>query len=445
MHPPTAGASAWPRTAAEGRVFDALAAGRDEIVRLAATLIAFDTTTREGRGCARQEQALQEYLADRLRGAGAEVDLWEPEQRSLADSRQVPADLEWAGYPQLLGRIPGSGGGRCLMLNGHIDVVTTEPRRAWTLDPFRAEVRDGLLYGRGAVDMKGGVACIVFAAEVLARCGVRLGGDLLISAVTDEESTSAGGVATLAHGVRADACIVAEPTALQIGIACRGSLMPSIRVHGRAGHVAAVQPHWRDGGAVSATEKAARVIDAVLALREMWRDDPAQQHPFLPPGKAVVTSIEGGQWPVSYADWCQIDCHISYLPSRADADGFGREVGREFTDWVHRYTAADPWLAEHPPEVSWSIDVPPSEVNPDEPVVRALQAVLTDLGRPAPLFGADYWNDGASFTRAGIPSVVFGPGHVAVAHSVDEHVPVDHLIATAQTLALTAMRFCADR
>jgi acetylornithine deacetylase len=437
-------APAGPRTEAEQRVFDAVAGGREEIVDLTATLLAFDTTTREGRGQARQERALQDYLAGRLRDAGAEIDLWEPTQHGLAGSRQVPADLDWAGYPQLLACIPGSGGGRRLLLNGHIDVVTPEPRQAWTLDPFRAEVRDGLLYGRGAVDMKGGVACMVHAAEVLARCGVRLGGDLLVSAVTDEESTSAGGVATLAHGVRADACIVAEPSALQIGIACRGSLMPSIRVRGRAGHAAAIQPHWRHGGAVSATEKAARVIDAVVALREMWRDDPDQRHPFLPPGKAMVTRLEGGQWPVSYADWCRIDCHISYLPGRADADGYGRAVEREFTDWVHRYTAADPWLAEHPPEVSWSIDVPPSEVSPDEPVVRVLQAVLADLGRPAPLFGTGYWNDGASFTRAGIPSVVFGPGHVAVAHSVDEHVPVDHLIAATQTLALTAMRFCAS-
>jgi acetylornithine deacetylase len=423
-------------------VFDAVAKGRDELVGLAATLIGFDTVTREGRGQPRQERELQEYLAGQLREAGAEIDLWEPAPGSVAGSRQVPADLDWAGYPQLLGRIRGSGGGRCLMLNGHIDVVTPEPRQAWTLDPFRAEVRDGRLYGRGAVDMKGGLACIAFAAQTLARCGVRLDGDLVISAVTDEESTSAGALATLARGVRADACIVAEPSALQIGIACRGSLMPSIRVLGRAGHASAVQPHWREGGAVSAAEKAARVIDAIVALREMWRDDPAQRHPFLPSGTVVVTALDAGQWENSYADAARIDCHISYLPDHADADGYGREVEQEFTTWIHRYTGADPWLAERPPEVSWALDVPPSEVPPGEHVVGVMQAVLSDLGRPASLIGTGYWHDGASFTRAGIPSVAFGPGQVAVAHAVDEHVPIDHLVTTAQALALTAMRFC---
>ena len=438
-----ASSSPRPDTAAEQRAFDAIEAGRDELTGLAATLIGFDTVTREGRGRARQERDLQECLAGQLREGGVEVDLWEPAPGSVPGSRQAPADLNWAGYPQLLGRLRGSGGGRSLLLNGHIDVVSPEPRQAWAMDPFRAEVRDGLLYGRGAADMKGGVACIVYAAQTLARCGIRLDGDLLISAVTDEESTSAGTLATLARGISADACIVAEPSALQIGIACRGSLMPSVRVRGRAGHASAVQPHWREGGAVSAAEKAAQVVEAVVALREAWRDDPAQRHPYLPPGTVVVTALEAGQWENSYADEARIDCHISYLPTHADADGYGREVEREFTSWVQRYAAADPWLAEHPPEVSWSLDVPPSEVPPGEPVVGVLQGALTDLGRPAPLTGTGYWNDGASFTRAGIPSVVFGPGEVAFAHGVDEHVPIDDLVTTAQALALTAMRFCA--
>jgi acetylornithine deacetylase len=424
-------------------VFDAVAAGRDELVALASTMIGFDTVTREGRGQPRQERDLQQYLAGQLREAGADIDLWEPAPGSVAGSRQVPADLDWTGYPQLLGRVRGSGGGRCLMLNGHIDVVSPEPRQAWTADPFRAEVRDGRLYGRGAVDMKGGLACIVYAAQMLARCGIRPDGDLLISAVTDEESTSAGTLATLARGARADACVVAEPSALQIGIACRGSLMPSIRVRGRAGHASAVQPHWRDGGAISAAEKAAQVIDAVVALREMWRDDPAQRHPFLPPGTVVVTALDAGQWENSYADAARIDCHLSYLPTHADADGYGREVEQEFTRWVHRYAAADPWLAEHPPEVSWTLDVPPAEVSPGEPVVGALQTVLADLGRPAAVIGTGYWCDAASFTRAGIPAVAFGPGEVAVAHAVDEHVLVEDLVTTAQALALTVMRFCA--
>ena len=433
------------RDPAEEVVLDAIAAGRDELVDLVTTLIGFDTTTRDGIGPARQERDLQEFVAKRLAAAGAEVDIWEPPKESLSRSRQVPHDLSWEGYPQLVARVRGRSSQRSLLFAGHIDTVSPEPIGAWHSDPFKATVRDGMLIGRGAADMKGGVAAMIYATEALRRCGIELGGDLLINTVTDEESTSAGGVATLAHGVRADACIVAEPTALNLGIACRGSLLPSIQIKGQAGHAAAVQPHWRSLGAISAIEKAAPVLAAVVRLRETWRDEPQHQHQYLPAGTVVATTITGGQWLVSYADSCRIDCHISYLPGQADDDGYGTLVEEEFVNWLHRSTAGDPWLAAYPPTVTWSIDVPPAEISPDEPVVRAVQDALQYLGLNGRLFGCDYWHDGATFTLAGIPTLVFGPGHVSSAHTPDEHVSVDQLVIAAQALALAAIRFRRPR
>lgn len=427
---------------AEERVLLALSASRTELVDLATALIAFDTTTRDTVAGPRQEQDLQAYLGWRLRRIGAEVDIWEPEPDSVPPSRQVPTQLNWEGYPQLVARLPGTGGGRSLLLNGHIDTVSPEPVSGWTSNPFQAEVRKGMLHGRGAVDMKGGVASIVCAVEALRGCGVRLAGDLLVNTVTDEESTSAGALAVLARGVRADACVVGEPTGLGIGVACRGSLMPTVTIQGRAGHAAAVQPHWQLHGAVSATEKAALVLRAVTKLRETWRDEPGHRHRYLPPGMVVATTISGGQWPVSWADSCHVNCHISYQPGQADADGYGSKVERDFTDWVTRFTATDPWLAAHPPQVTWSSDVPPAEISPNQPVVRAVQDAVRRVGGQARIFGADFWHDGASFTRAGIPSLAFGPGHVRVAHAVDEHVSVDQLIKAAQVIALSAMRYC---
>ncbi|MDQ3716218.1 MAG: ArgE/DapE family deacylase [Actinomycetota bacterium] len=430
------------RDAAEDCVLEAIAAGRDELVDLVTTLIGFDTTTRDGVGPARQERDLQEYVGKRLSAVGAEVDIWEPAAQSLDQSRQIPNELNWEGYPQLVGRVRGRSSTRSLLLSGHIDTVSPEPMGSWNSDPFVATVREGMLIGRGAADMKGGVAAMIYATEALRRCGIELGGDLLLNTVTDEESTSAGGVATLAHGVRADACIIAEPTALNLGIACRGSLLPSIHIRGQAGHAAAVQPHWRSLGAISAIEKAAPVLAAVVRLRETWRDEPEHQHPYLPAGTVVATTIAGGQWLVSYADACRIECHISYLPGQADENGYGTRVEEEFAAWLHRSTAGDPWLAAHPPQVTWSIDVPPAEISPDEPVVRAVQDALQYLGLHGRLFGCDFWHDGATYTRAGIPSLVFGPGHVSSAHTADEYVPIDHLVIAAQTLALAAIRFC---
>lgn len=432
-------------TEAERRVAAELERRQDELVALAADLVRFDTTTR-GRpdDPPREEAALQSYLAARLRAAGADVDVWEPAPEDVASRRQVPPGVGFAGYPQLAARFPGAGGGRSLLWNGHVDVVSAEPRDRWTSHPFRPEVRDGRLYGRGACDMKGGVAAMVFAAEVLAGLGVALRGDLVVNTVTDEESTSAGGVASVARGVRADAGIVPEPTALRTAVANRGSLMPTVTVPGRPGHAGYTQPHWEEGGAVSATEKAALLLGAIPRLRQEWRDHPSQRHPYLPAGDVVATVVAGGEWDVTHPADCRITCHLTYLPQHADADGYGTRVEAEFEAWVERVTRADSWLAKNPPVVEWApCDVPPSSVSPDEPVVTTLLGASRDLGRESALFGADFWYDGATFTNfAATPSVAFGPGSGEVAHTVDEFVPVDELVACARALAVAAMRFC---
>ena len=179
----------------------------------------------------RDEAKLQGILAARLQALGAEVDLWEPEPTGKGN-RFVPDELDFAGRPQLAARLAGAGGGRTLLLNGHIDAVDAEPVDTWTSHPFRAEVRERLLYGRGGNDMKGGIACLLFALETrCARAGVSAG-DVVFCANTDEESSGAGSLACVAHGVRADAGICAEPTDFDAWVACRGTVKPH---HHRAG------------------------------------------------------------------------------------------------------------------------------------------------------------------------------------------------------------------
>ena len=254
----------------EQRVVDAIADRRDAIVALTSELVAFDTVTHTAGAAPRQERALQEHLAALLRGHGAEVELTEPDASSLRPHPMVPDDLEFDGRPQLVARFRGSGGGSTLLLNGHVDVVDVEPRADWTQpDPFIAVVRDGLLYGRGSCDMKGGVAGMVLAACTLAELGVPLAGDLVVNTVTEEESTGAGGLFA-ARTLRADAAIVPEPSGLVVWVACRGSLLPRITVRGRAGHAGIHQLPHELGGAVNAIEKMAIVLEAVRRLREHW-------------------------------------------------------------------------------------------------------------------------------------------------------------------------------
>ena len=178
----------------ERGVCDSIAAAENELVDLLCLLIGFDTITHTAGSPRRDEEALQRLLATRLAGVGARIELTEPDARPHWGDPMVPEGFTFAGRPQLVARFPGSAGGRTLLLNGHVDVVDVEPRERWSSDPFVAEVRDGLVFGRGACDMKGGVAAMVFAAETLARLGVRLDGDLVVNTVTEEESTGAGGL-----------------------------------------------------------------------------------------------------------------------------------------------------------------------------------------------------------------------------------------------------------
>jgi len=439
-----------PMTADEQRVCAAIAARGDELVALAAELIAFDTTARDVGEPPRDEAALQGRLAERLAAAGAEIDLFEPDASEMAGAPLVPPGLEFAGRPQLIARIAGAASGPALLLNGHIDVVSAEPRAEWTSDPFAPQVRDERLYGRGACDMKGGIAAMTFAAETLAGLGVRLAGDLVVATNTDEESSGAGGSALVRRGLRADAGIVTEPTDFRVWVACRGSEYGVIRVPGRPGHAEVRHPDWRVGGAVNAIEKAGVVLEAIAALRARWAEDARWRHPYVSVPSLLPTVVQGGEWPVTYPSSCELTIAVMYVPAQADADGWGASVRREVEDWIAAECARrDDWLAEHPPVLEWWPNgVMPMEIDPALPVVSTLLDASADVGRRRELGGLDSWYDGATFTRlAGIPSVGFGPpgfdpDGATIAHTIDEYVPIDGLVGCAQALAVAAMRFC---
>ncbi len=436
-------------TDAERGVCDAIEQGRDQLVALAGDLIEFDTTARDVGEPARQESALQEYLERRLRGAGAESDLWEPDAESMRGRPLVPPGLDFAGRPQLIATRPGRGQGRSLLFNGHIDVVSAEPRVAWTSDPFVPEVRDGRLYGRGSCDMKGGIASMVFAVEALAALGVELDGDLLVATNTDEESSGAGATALVERGLKADAGIVTEPTGFQVWVACRGGEYGVVKVPGRPGHAEMRQPDWRAGGAVNAIEKAVVVLEAIASLRREWAEGDGLEHPFLSRPTLLPTMARSGEWPVTYPAECGLTIAVLYLPAQADARGWGSGVRREVESWIARESARDDWLAEHPPVIEWWPNaVMPFEISPSEPVVDILLAATADVGRPGAVGGLDSWYDGATLTKlGGIPSIGYGPpgfdpDGISMAHMVDEYVPIDGLVGCAQGLAVAAMRYC---
>lgn len=426
----------------ERRVCAEIARRKDELVELLRKLIGFDTTASPPGAPAREEAPLQAYLERRLRAAGAEVAVFEPDPGLVAGHRMIPDGFTFAGRPQLVARFAGAGGGRTLLFNGHVDVVDVQPIEGWEHPPFAGVIAGGSVHGRGACDMKGGVAAMVFAAEVVAGLGVPLAGDLVINTVTDEESTGAGGLVS-ARTLQADAAIVTEPTGLDVWVSCRGSLLAKISVQGRAGHAGLAPRDPGEGGAVNAIEKMAVVLEGIRRLREHWAVGP--RHRYLSPPDCVPTIVQGGEWVVSYPASCQLDCHIEYLPQQADEHGWGSLVEREFASWIKRTAAGDPWLAAHPPLIEWQLGgVPAAEIALDEPIVETALSATRSTGRAARLGGMDNWHDGATLTtEAGIPAICLGPGDIHLAHTTSESVPIGDLVACAQALAVTALRYCA--
>ena len=165
--------------------------------------------------------------------------------------------------------------------------------------------------------------------------------------------------------MRADAGICGEPTGFDAWVCCRGTVMPIITVEGRAGHAEMPQPHWREGGAVNAIEKAAIVLGAIEALRGEWRGRADKKHWRLAPGDIVPTVIAGGVWTVTYPPHCAITCDVQYLPANVDAEGTAKAVETEVRDWIDAAAGADPWLREHPLKWDWMEDIVPAEMPAD--------------------------------------------------------------------------------
>lgn len=431
-------------TAREERVVTRIREGKDELVALVTELVACDTTARDPGDPPREEVRLQQVLAARLRALGAEVELFEPEPIAAGQSPTIPFDLDFAGRPQLVATLRGTGGGRSLVLNGHIDAVTPGDASRWSSDPLKAEVRDGHLYGRGTCDMKGGLADFLFALECLAREGVRLAGDVTFCTNTDEESSGAGGLALVAHGVRGDAGLCAEPSGFDAWVACRGYLIFTVTITGRAGHAEMPAPHWREGGAVNAIDRLEPVLGAIRRLREDWRERPDHQHPLLAPGSIVPVMVAGGEWIVTYPQKAVLTCDTQYLPSQVGPDGYGSPVRDEIARTLNAAADADPWLREHPLAFDFFSEAVPAEIPGDHLLVETALTAAAALGRTGVVSALQSWHDPASFTRGGTPMFSFGPGGFETAHGVDERVPVQDLVDHCAATALAAMRFCGS-
>jgi acetylornithine deacetylase len=326
------------------------------------------------------------------------------------------------GRPNIVGRA-GRAAGRSLMLNGHLDVVGVE---GMTHAPFAGVERDGRLYGRGAADMKGGLAAMCAAAARAAARGIT--GEVIIAAVVDEEHTSIGTRELLRRGVRADAAIVGEPTRLAIMPAHKGFAWIEVEVRGRAAH----------GSRYELGVDA--ILEAAAVLGELDRIEreslPTRRHPLLGRPSLHVSTIEGGSGWSTYPDRCVIRVERRTLPTeRAD------EPLEEVRAAIARARDRRASLAA---EAHLVLLQAPSDVAPNAPIVRALSEALTDLGERVTVDGMSAWTDAALLNEAGIPAICFGPGDIALAHAAEEWIDVDEIERATGVLEALITRWCNE-
>lgn len=411
----------------------------DELIALTQALVGCRTDSQsEGNDEFEPEAArCQAIVASHLDRAGFAVQQWTESPR----------------YPIVAGVKQGTGGGRSLAINGHVDVVPVGDTSAWRHKPWAGEIADGKLWGRGAADMKGGVAAGIMAATALRQAGIELAGDLWIHVVTDEEVVGVSTRYLVQKLPKVDAVFCAEPTDLKILPAEGGLVHFRMEFEGRESHAGNRYMGVHAGGlgargGVNAIEKAIKLVAALQDLERQWAT--SRQHPLLPPGfntllPGVIAGGPGGgrdgqlnliSNPGTEPNYCSVEYNLWFLPNeslddiQAEVEGFVRDVCR-----------TDPWLREHPPRFTWklrNIFFPPVDSAPDHPFIQTVADSLKTIGLPAPIEAFTAASELAWYAEQGMSGTIFGPGRIAQAHSPNEYVEIDQLVAACKVMALTA-------
>lgn len=388
------------------------------------------------------ERAAQEYVAAVMDGLALDLDIWEIDEAELSRHPDYATELERRNPLGVVGRMDRVGGGEkgpTLVLNGHVDVVPPGDVSRWTAPPFRMDVRDGRVYGRGVLDMKGPLVAGLAGVKAVLDSGVDLRGSLLFQSVIGEEDGGLGTLASVLRGHTGDGAIVLEPTGLHVANAQAGALNFRLIVPGKAAHGA-----LRHEG-VSALEKLMLVYQHLMDFereRNARMSDPRfGSNPA--PYAICIGTVRGGEW-------------ASSVPEVVRAEGrFGvgvrenvRAARRLFEAQVAGCCARDDFLRENPIRVEWwGGQFAPCETPEDARIVKVARSVARDLGvGPGGLAAVPYGSDLRHLVNAGsTPGVLFGPGDVANAHREDESIGVAELVNGARAVALAVTRFLGER
>ena len=415
---------------AEEKVLELIDKRKETIVEFLKKLVSFPSVTGD-------EWEIQNFIADKLGKTGLDVDMWEPDHEAIKKHQAyVPVKEGYKKRPNVVGIHKGTGGGRSLLFNGHVDVIPPGPSDSWEYGPFSSEIRGNRLYGRGSSDMKSGLAAMTMAVDCLIEAGVRLKGDIILEFVMDEELSGNGTLACVMKGYKADAGICCETSSLHVQPACIGRVWFEITVQGKP---AGIQKRWEG---VNAIEKGYEVVKAVSNLEAIRINQ--LSHPLYPDKLSslpcMVGMFESGSFPSAFPDVCTLKGSFATLPGE-ETD----KVKQDFVDHILSYSKIDPWLREHPPEVKFvGYCGDSAELSTDHPIVTTLSQNFEQVtGKTPEITGRQGAADIRYLIKHGnTPTVIFGPGLTEQMHANNEWVNIDDVITATKTLSLTIMDWC---
>jgi acetylornithine deacetylase len=412
-------------------IIAAVDAGFEEQIAFTRELVRFPST----RGV---EHTAQDFVFRALAGRGYAMDRWVIDPDAISHHPGFsPVAVSYENAINVVGvHRPRDERGRSLILNGHIDVVPTGPLEMWAHPPFEPHQADGWLYGRGAGDMKAGLAANLFALDALRRLGLQPAATVCLQSVVEEECTGNGALACLLRGYRADAALIPEPEDNQLVRANVGVLWLQVRVRGRPVHV-------REAGeGANAIEAAYRLIQALKPLEAAWNER-RPDHPYFEhephPINFNVGRIQGGDWASSVPAWCTFDLRAALYPGTS-----AREAQAEIESCIREAARADPFLSNNPPEVScngfFAEGYVLDEGSEAEAVLRASHRAA--FGEELRAFVTPGYLDARVFVLyGGMPCLVYGPVAENI-HGFDERVRLDSVQRVTEAIALFVAAWC---
>ncbi|NLK00271.1 MAG: acetylornithine deacetylase [Clostridia bacterium] len=405
---------------------------KDELIRLSCDLISYPSVCPPGRNCGPVQDFIQGYLEE----LGCSIDRWE----------------YFKGDPNIVAVLPGtdSANYKSLILNNHVDVAEVGDVSQWSFDPFKPFVKDGRLYGRGASDMKTALAACLFTMKLLKEADVGLKGDLILHSVTGEEVGEGITRQCVESGPRGDFAIAADISDFEI-LGQGGVITGWITVESPTTFHDGVRARMiHAGGGIfgaSAVEKMSKVIQGLQDLERHWAV--MKQYEGFPPGSNTINPavIEGGRHAAFVADKCSLWITVHFYP-----DEDYKDVSKEIEEHIMNVAAGDPWLRDNPPKFRWGGEsmiedrgeiFPSLELDREHEGTKLLADVHHAVTGEKPIMGmSPTVTDAGWLGEGGIPTVLYGPGELALAHAVDESIDLEDLISYTKVLIEFATRWC---